>query len=631
VSGIAGIVNFNERPFSPQQAKRFADSIAHRGPDGINIIQFEDVTLVHCLLRTTPESLFENQPLKDKASGIIVTADARIDNRLELIEIFELKNEKRDRIPDSLLVAEAYKKWGEECPAQLVGDFAFALWDPQSRKLFCARDHIGARPFYYYHSDNFFAFSTEIKAILTLPGIDRTINDKGIADYLQLLVGNNTDTFYKNIFRLEPATTLLLDCKKVTIRKYWDYNQLDTIKRKNNEEYAEEFREIFFQAVRCRLRAISPIGCTMSGGLDSSSVACVAERIIAKRNQFHTFSFNFSDLPESEMVKIDERQFQQAVLASGNFIQHSINGNNLAPLQDLSVYLACYDQPFFYPHLYLDWQAWKIAKASGIRVMLNGLDGDAVISHGYEHLNHLVYHAKFFQFFKNVNEVSQAQDISKKQLVKAYLIYPLFRAPLASIYHRIKGIIQPLWQVNTLIKGEFALDCGLPERVNKKKPLYLSAKKLHYQSLTSPLLTDVLELTNNFSSRFQIETRSPFFDKRVMEFCYGLPSDQKLQNGRSRFILRQAMDKIIPDKIIERQGKSNLSPGFIYNLLAHHDRLIRQVVFSPHPYFANKIKTEMLDHLYDSLTSEPYRCNRTYHLNLYFLVVLQEWLASRDA
>ncbi len=629
MSGIAGLYFFDRKPVDSLTIQRIADSIAHRGPDGVNSLHLDGVALIHCLLKATPESLFERQPLKDSGSGITVIADARIDNRLELQKLIQIKNTIKGQIPDSLLILEAYKKWGQECPAHLIGDFAFALWDEQNRQLFCARDHIGARPFYYYQSDKFFAFSSEIKAILTLQDVPRTINDNRVADCLQLLVGNNTETFYKKIFRLEPATALIVAPTKFSTRRYWDYNHKYTVKRKNNDEYAQEFREIFIEAVRCRLRTLSPVGCTMSGGLDSSSVACAAGRII-KNSLLHTFSFNFPDLPESELAKIDERKYQQAVLASGDFIHHSINGHEFAPLQDLLVHLDCYDQPFFYPHLYLDWQAWKIAQENGIRVMLNGLDGDAVVSHGYEHLHHLVYHGKLFQFVKNIKEVSQEQGISKQLLMKLYLIHPLFKAPLAYIYHWVKTKTLPLWKVNTLLSGEFAVSSGLTRRINERKSLFQSAKKAHYQSLTNPLLTDVLELTNNFSSRFQIEVRSPFFDRRVMEFCYALPSEQKLQNGWSRFILRKAMQDVVPKKIVERMGKSNLSPGFIHTFLQNHSRLIQQMMASPHPYLSNKIKKDVLQHLYESLTREPYTCNRSYHLNIYFLVLLQEWLVLKN-
>lgn len=597
----------------------------HRGPDGIKTYQSSDLAFVHCLLRTTPEEFYEKQPLRDKETGIIITADARIDNRKELLNKLRTFNEKNEKIPDSRIIIEAYKKWGEDCAIHLIGDFAFVLWDPHLRKLFCARDHIGSRPFYYYSSEKIFAFASEIKSIFALQTVPRSINESRVADYLQLLSGNNTDTFYKHIVRLAPASFLVINDGKRVIHKYWDYNYEATTKGADNDTYSQEFKEIFVEAVQCRLRTVSPLGCTMSGGLDSSSVVCVANRALSTYGRLSTFSYNFPLLAKEQLKLIDERRYQEAVLKNGNFDHHDIIGHEHDPLINLTEHLDSYDQPFFYPHLYLDWHAWSVAKETGIRVMLNGLDGDSVVSHGYEYLHDLILRGRFDLFGKNIKQLSRTLNVPVKQLIKRYLIRPYFLAPIKDTYFYLNSKFRPATLVSKILKKDFAMSTGLVSRLQPDFSSFRSARQIHYQRLTNPLLTSALESINVFASRFQVEMRSPFFDRRIMEFCFKLPPDQKLQNGWNRFVLREAMKDIIPSEVFLRVGKSNLSPGFIHTFLSKNLKIVENAIKTPAPRLSEMIDTKELARQFAFFLKNPYTCNRLFHLNLYSVVVLNGW------
>ncbi len=166
------------------------------------------------MLFTTSESLHENLPYHDQDTGLIITADARIDNRHELA--LELKIENNEFISDSYFILKSYEKWGENCPKYLLGDFAFTIWDENKKKLFCARDHMGVKPFYYYQNDEIFIFGTEIKTILTLDEIHNKINNKKVALYLSNIRSDNL-TFFENIFSLNPAEFVVIDSKNVKI------------------------------------------------------------------------------------------------------------------------------------------------------------------------------------------------------------------------------------------------------------------------------------------------------------------------------------------------------------------------------------------------------------------------------
>ncbi|HWP41854.1 MAG TPA: asparagine synthetase B, partial [Blastocatellia bacterium] len=175
MSGIFGLYHLDGRPASRSQLQEMMQSLAHRGPDGQNAWSEGAVGLGHQMLRTTPESLLENLPLANSTNEIVITADARLDNRDELIELLGFGAEPREQISDSQLILAAYEAWDERCLERILGDFAFAIWDGKKQRLFCARDRFGVKPFYYYSSAGLFAFASEIKALLSLQEIPRRL------------------------------------------------------------------------------------------------------------------------------------------------------------------------------------------------------------------------------------------------------------------------------------------------------------------------------------------------------------------------------------------------------------------------------------------------------------------------
>jgi len=625
VSGIAGIYCFGDGIVRMGQLEMLLSTLSSRGADGCNIWRSDRVGMVHCLFISTPEDLGKTFPYQDEATEIVITADARIDNRDELIGKIGISDNPR-LLSDSKIIVEAYKKWGTNCPVELVGDFSFAIWDPRLKQLFCARDHIGARPFFYAISDEYIVFSSDIRGIRSLPEVSSEIDDKRVADYLNLQVDNNSYTFYKNIKRLPPATTLLFKEGTKRLTTYWHLEDVKPCLKENNFEYAEEFKSIFFEAVRCRMRSADPVGCSFSGGLDSSAVLSSARMLGQSSDKLHAFSFNFDWLPEGNLNKIDEREYQQAVIGEGGVEHYSVNCNQYKPFDNLSLHLKCFGEPFFFPHLYLNWRVWAWAGEKNIRVILDGLDGDSVVSHGYEHLRHLAHNLKFTEMLQQMKSLSLVQGIPLKKLFNAFVIYPYMRAPVAFLYKSIRGKLSPLANINDIISKDFAIETGLPLRAAPGLVSFYSARKTHCKALKNPLLTSAAEMTNKFSAQFNIENRSPFFDRRLMEYCFSLPSEQKLQNGWSRFVLREAMKNVVVDKVRTRVGKSNLTPGFIFNLLECHRELIDEIVNSPHPFLKSRINRNILQKQWRGLKEQPYLCPRRYHLNIYNIVVLNSWL-----
>lgn len=282
MSGIAGIYYLDGRPVERTDVERMVDSIAHRGPDDCGVWTDGSVGLGHRMLWTTHESLHEKLPLTNKSGDITITADARIDNRDELFSTLNFNGRPRETIADSEIILAAYEKWGEQCPEKLLGDFSFAIWDKRYHKIYCARDHMGVKPFYYYHSNKVFVFASEIKALLSLTEVPRRLNELMVAYYLISMFEDKEITFYKDILRLPPAHVMELDSEGRRLSQYWSLDPSRELKLSSDDEYAKTFRDIFKEAVHCRLRSAFPIGSMLSGGLDSSSIVCMARQLLSQ-------------------------------------------------------------------------------------------------------------------------------------------------------------------------------------------------------------------------------------------------------------------------------------------------------------------------------------------------------------
>ena len=346
MSAICGILYLDGKPVAAETVDTMMAKLSHRGRDGSGVWREGPLGLGHQMLHTTPESLHETLPFRDSSSDLVITADARIDNREELFDEFDIPPPERAGVADSKLILKAYEKWGEDCSKRLLGDFAFAIWDRRKQQLFCARDHVGFRTFYYYHSRRFLAFATEIKGVLAAPDVPRRLNETAVADYL---VYNQQDleiTFYKGILRLPPAHVIVLQAGVLKKQSYWVPHTQPELKLPADDDYAQALLEKMTQAVRCRIRGAFPVGIMLSGGLDSSSVASLAARML--RDQGKPLIAVCSALQENHPgIEKDERQYIEAVKKQEDNIHvEYVLANDVSPFQDLPGQFQRMDQPF---------------------------------------------------------------------------------------------------------------------------------------------------------------------------------------------------------------------------------------------------------------------------------------------
>ena len=575
MSAIFGYYNLDKTPADRGQLKRMSEILAHRGPDGTGLFLDGSVAVGHRMLRSTPESLREVQPLRGPRSHLCLSMDGRVDNRDELRSAIKSAGIQLRDNTDAELVLASYECWGERCPEKILGDFSFALWDGRKRTIFCARDRFGVKPLFYHHRPGtLFAFSTEIKGLLSLRGVPARINEVRIGEYLAQLFDDQAITFYRDISRLPPAHWLRVGPEGMTIGRYWSLDSLREIRLRSDADYADAFRERFQNSVRCRLRSAFPAGSLLSGGLDSSSIACTAARFLkdAGSGPLKTFSAIFDSLPQC-----DERAFIEAVLRKGGFDPHYVPADQVSPLTDLERVLWHEDEPFFNPNLFLHWSLYGKAQSTSVRVLLDGFDGDTTVSYGAAFLTELALAGKWRSLMGEIKSISRRVNRPAREIAWQRVIKPLLPDPARRLWRTFRPGRQPA--PLEAVEPGFARRIDLKTRTRTALPRPgRTERQDHHGVLTWGAMSLCLEVLDRAAASFSIEPRYPFFDSRLAEFCLGLPPNQKLRNGWSRMILRRAMDGILPPEIQWRPGKSNLSANFEKGLLAFERERLDDVI-----------------------------------------------------
>jgi len=628
MSGIAGIFHRDGQPVNPEDLTRMIDRIAHRGPDGAAIWHEGSVGLGHRMLWTTPESIHEKLPFYRSDAKVAITADARIDNRDELFSMLGIQESTDMVFSDSELILEAYLKWGEQVTDKIIGDFAFAIWDVQKQCLLCARDPMGVKPFYYYQSDKYFIFASEIKAIFCIQDIPRQINETRIAEFIVRKFHDGISTFYQNIVALPAAHRLLVSNLNVRKQQYWFLDPDNEIQLSSDREYEEAFRSIFFDAVRCRLRSAFPVSSTLSGGLDSSSISCTARSILNAESRpfLHTYSGIFPGLSYEDRRYIDERSYIHSVDNMGGSIPHHVRMDDISPLVDLDKILFHTDEPHAAGNLYLHWEFFKEARKSNVRIMLDGTDGDTAVSYGYDYLTELTRSLRIAELLKEVKNMSKVTSRSRKKILYEYSLKALIPDRLMSLVH---NYVDRNSVYRQCINPDFSSKVKLAERLNHYQNNILSkgnpSRAEHCKSIQMPIFSLIYTLADLTSQHFGIEMRYPFADKRLIEFCIGLPSKQKFSHGWNRGIVRRALKDILPASITLRKGKANLSANFNRNLALYERNTIENMPVSKCEIIQQFYNYDYYINLCGKYLVQP-RKHTFEALTIFFSVILQHWL-----
>ncbi len=593
MSGICGIVNFDGAPVDPALLRRMAEAAAYRGPDGITYWIEGNVGLAHLALHTTPESLRERQPLVNRRGDVILTADARVDNRDELIRTLTARVYLEEKNPtDADLIMAAYECWGEACAREIIGDFAFAVWDRRERKLVCSRDPVGIRPLFFTQRGQTLFVASAIASLLGGLGERPPLNEPLVVDFLCWHFERWVyQTIYQGIFRVPASHTLLARDGNITFDRHWILGAQPGPRYKTDDEYIAHFRELFEEAVRCRLRSVGPVGISVSGGLDSSSIACMAHDMVERGHNADVRLY--SCVFDERFPAADERQYLQAVLEKcHHFPFAAIPGETLWGFKETSSNGGFpLDEPEIFPIRAMLTEVLRAARADGCRTVLMGEGGDQVLNSSAYWNPELLWDVgltrmgkEFKYFWRRTRWLTIPKLL--RQTLTAFSRPFIPKRALLRYQHSHRMHAAPDWvnaqQITPVLSKELGplSDFGVPSLSR--------ASMVTYRQLTSGWYTALLAYEISLAGQFGIVYGYPFLDRQLVDFLLVSPSALRFSDGQNKVILRQGMQGILAEKVRQRATDTHFSEvvqaGLYDKERVQIESLVLQISMHPKPY-----------------------------------------------
>jgi asparagine synthase (glutamine-hydrolysing) len=564
MSGIAGLIYFDGKHITTE-LDSMAKALKHRGPDGIRFWQDGHVGLVSLALNLKKQT--NQQPISE-ANGRVMVEDG----------------------------PPAPKEGANNTPSGDGGDFAFAIWDAPNQQFVCGRDHAGVRTFYYvFEANKYFAFASEIKALLTLPQISGDINEAKVNRYLSWGSANRpyrSETFYKNIYSLPPANVLTVSKDKITSRLDWviDLDKFSYLK--TDDDHVQAFKETLIEAVRCRVLTDFPVSAHLSGGLDSSSVSVIANQFLS--HPLHTLHFDVGP-------SANEKPFAEAVLLTGDF-KHEYVAARPNLLETIKESARIFDRPDHFTIL----PTFHLANAeavqkNGSRTLLTGHDGDSVVGFGRAYPLSLFRAQDWTGFTEIMTKYAQVADFEddiigwRKMSVKKrtqQLIHLYSKSEILSKFKTREYEEGITLMADVLIKtnasGWLYVE-DLFEKIRTPKP----APKLKFdfetdygfthelnESLADIIHEGMYEATEQFThigAHYGHEVAHPFYDKQLLELCLSTPDRLKFDNGYRRGQMRRAMTGLLPEEVRLRTSKVNFNTVISNELRANKDEIVAAI------------------------------------------------------
>ncbi len=518
--GIAGVYHFNEVKVDLQKAQLMCDVMAHRGPDGEGAWsnQSNSIRLLHRRLSIIDLSDAASQPMISDDASTVIAFNGEIYNYIEIRnELIGLDVSFKTN-SDTEVLLKSYLQWGVKCLSYLNGMFAFAIWDDTKQELFCARDRFGEKPFHYYNTEDCFVFASEIKSIKAyLPNIK--IDRLKLQNYLdERFVMDNTTTFFENINALDPASYLIVSKNKFEKHVYWSIELKE--EKLSFDESKEKFITLFNKSIQLRLRSDVPVGSSLSGGLDSSSIVCSVSALGVDNMQ--TFSARFKS-------ELDEGKWINDVTNKTSFVNNEIWPEPSTFLSELEKMIWHHEYPPGSASVFAQWCVMKLPRTKGVKVLLDGQGADEYLA-GYDELKYYAlwehYHkGNFKKFFEERNHFKKHYG-KDKSIGYAFLIDPLLK-----VFGRKREVFK-----------------------------YGHSLKQVLKYYTQNNLNELLRYADRNSMANSIEVRLPFLDHHLVEFVFSLPMTHVYNHGKTKYILRESMINVLPDSIYNRTDKIGFAP-----------------------------------------------------------------------
>jgi len=577
--GIFGVWNLDGGTVGTESVIAATTAIRHRGPDdeGYLLVNTQTARVALCsgphtelaldlprietfggeqfdlafgfrrlaILDTSPAG---HQPMRGADGDHWIIFNGEIYNYIELREELKALGHRFQTGTDTEVLLAAYREWGSNLLPRLNGMFAFAIWDAATRKLFLARDRFGEKPLHYVHvSGKFFAFASEIKSLHATGLVERRLHEE---TFLRYKLYDQTDTgeqtFYEQVLRLPQGHSLLVGADgSVSKRRYWDIDPRVSHEDKPDSWFAEKFRELFFESVRLRQRSDVPVGSSLSGGLDSSAVVSVMDRLLPEGAVQKTFSARFDDAAK------DEGRWIEQVTRTTRVEPHFVWPTGERMFEEINSLFHHQDEPFGSASIYAQWCVMRLAKEHDVTVLLDGQGADEMLA-GY----HPYFNVVADDLFNHGRLPAFIAWRSSYKALHGKPLSPLSWTIRQSVPENLKQPVKKLLGRN-----------GHGHAVERVVPVYpkefekVSAlRKILWWHTTRQGLVELLRYADRNSMAHSREVRLPFLDHNLVEFVFSLPERLIIRDGWTKWILRQAFRGVVPEPILNRVDKLGYEP-----------------------------------------------------------------------
>lgn len=551
--GIAGLIG--RRPVNARSVMAMRDLQAHRGPDDAGLWSSQDgrVVLGHRRLAVIEPNPAGHQPMVSADGRLVLVFNGEIYNYREVAATLESAGVRLRTRTDTEVLLESFRRWGTDALHRLNGMFAFAIWDEGTATLTCARDRFGEKPFLYTQGPGFFAFASEYKALLTFDGQPAGVDRLRLARFLvrpSIGLDDSRETVFRGIHQLLPGEIVTLDARDMAARtaRWWTATPDPDAVHLSEESAAEKFRELLTDSVRLRMRADVPQGSCLSGGLDSSSIICLARRLIGSDAPYHVFTGRFPGTPA------DEGAYAEIAARETGAIMHSVAPAAEGLVADLPAFVWHNELPVGSASQYAQWCVFRLAREQGITVLLDGQGADEMLG-GYE---------QFFRVYLLELRASGAADVATEEERAIRSRYPLALARSRERLSRAlptglrRGLAQRLGRGSDPLFG-LTPDLAAAIAGNRTAADDRLAAAFERETFREHLPV-LLRYGDRNSMAHSREVRLPFCDHRIAEFALGLPARHHMGGAETKRILRRAMQGILPDAIRTRWRKQGFVP-----------------------------------------------------------------------
>ena len=541
--------------------------------------------------------------------GVAVIGDIRIDNRRDLQEIEKFEDSKTD----VEIIILLYRKYGDKYIEMIHGAFAFILHDSEKGELSIARDHLGQRIIYYSIKDNIIFISSSIHKLLDYSVIEKKMNLNRVIDLIAHTHSLTNETFFQGVYYLEPSTTMLLS-DNATAKKRFNY--------KSQIHVTKNLKELFYESVASVMD--KNCGSMLSGGLDSSAISAVLQDLSSEKIQ--SFSVVFPELSPELKARADESEYSAAVVKKAGMHMNRVPITKFNFIENIKENTDFFEEPFMATNTYIYEEVFKAMRDVYKRQVLDGTDGDSVISHGTEIFR---YYGDKFEIRKLLKEKKAYDRVygikhSALRAIISFVILPRIPKWLRRSLKRMKNTDFFFAQNDLLSKAYKKTTERLYKDIESiytdKKSFNNFSEKAHYMMVYKSHWDSVFNILNTLAKKHNVEIRFPFFYQPLVNYCLNQPVTNKINNGVTRYNFREALKDQLPKKIYERNSKSDLSPIFTENFMNIDANYSNQVFFDKSSPIYNLIDKKEIKKL---LSSKNFKKNLSI---IYTFFSLYEWM-----